>query len=281
MSLVKTLSNCHDPKLVFHTRGGELDYLAYAHDVVLFAKPREALAIRLERLQAEIHEIGLSIKSAKALCTHILADGRRKATKLNSRQPSVSSNLIPFSSISSTWYILGIALIWNGKLPTTAVRDASRMLQERLRSSTFIRAIKLCADVLPTKSRRTKGRRSVSAQLTCRCGAAVESIFNLLKTCSVTREARWRRHNDIMCYTTNKLRVTGVSFLLEPHTSFANTYCKPDSIVFISNTVYIADTAICDPHRINTTIESKKEKYGSPVCVEQTIHKDGSNSSGV
>ncbi|KAF8562246.1 hypothetical protein P879_09799 [Paragonimus westermani] len=130
MSLDEAVSNCHDPKLIFHTPGGELDYLAYFDDVVLFAESRGALVIRLERLQAELHEIGLSINFAKTFCTHILADDRRKTTMLDSRPTPVSSTLSSSSSISSTWNVLGIAYKWKGKLHTTAVRDASKMLQD-------------------------------------------------------------------------------------------------------------------------------------------------------
>ncbi|KAF8571522.1 hypothetical protein P879_01621 [Paragonimus westermani] len=130
MSLKGALSNCHDPKLVFHTPGGELNYLAYTDEVVLFFESREALSIRLERLQAGIHEIDLSIDSAKTACTHILADGRRNTTMLDSHPTLVSFTLTPSSSISPAWNVLGITSNWQGKLLTTAVRGASRMLQK-------------------------------------------------------------------------------------------------------------------------------------------------------
>ncbi|KAF7233600.1 hypothetical protein EG68_08649 [Paragonimus skrjabini miyazakii] len=141
---------------------------------------------------------------------------------------------------------------------------------ERLRPSTFIRAIKLPAGVLPTKSRRSRGRPAIHTQLTCRCGTAVESISHILQTCPITHDSRCRRHNDVVNSIAKTLRRKGVSFLLEPHIPFASSYLKPDLIVFKGNCVYIADIAICDPHRMTATIKSKKEKYGSSEAIKAT-----------
>ncbi|KAF5396342.1 hypothetical protein PHET_10702 [Paragonimus heterotremus] len=61
MSLGEALANSHNQLLTFRTPGGGLDYLAYANDVLLFTGFREALSVRLERLQAELRDVGLSI----------------------------------------------------------------------------------------------------------------------------------------------------------------------------------------------------------------------------
>ncbi|KAF5405666.1 hypothetical protein PHET_00812 [Paragonimus heterotremus] len=165
--------------------------------------------------------------------------------------------------------------LWN-TLDSAGLRDTPTIPQshnwlrhpEKLRPSTFIRAVKLRAGVLPAKSRRSRGRLSTNPQLTCRCGTAIESISHLLQTCPITHDARCRRHNDVVNSIARTLRRKGTSFLVEPHVPFASSYLKPDLIVFKGNCVFIADIAICDPHRMNVTLKSKKEKYGSPWAIK-------------
>ncbi|KAA3674947.1 uncharacterized protein DEA37_0001540 [Paragonimus westermani] len=431
MSLDEALSDSFDPNLVFHSPGGDLDYLAYADDVILFTDSREALAIRMERLQAELSSIGLSINTVKSISTHILADRHRKTTMLDNRPLSIAGTTVPSSSTSSEWQVLGIPFNWKGKLPTSAISDTSRMLDEVtqaplkpqqrveiLRShliprlihqltlgvvhkktlrcidnkvrfalrkwlrlpndtskaffyssidtggmgiphlqsriplnrrarlnrhlattndllhwalrepasqpfsrlalsntviggeivsnkqeaaaawckslwntldgaglrhslttpqahtwlrqpdcitpSTYIRAVKLRAGVLPTKARRSRGRSSTPEQLTCRCGSGIESISHLLQTCPITHDARCRRHNEITTYIAKLLRRQHLSFLMEPQIPHLRTYIQPDLIIFKGDIVYVADIAICDPHRMVNSLKAKKDKYGSP-----------------
>ncbi|KAF5404273.1 hypothetical protein PHET_02285 [Paragonimus heterotremus] len=85
MCLEEALFESYDSNFVFHSPGGDLDYLVYADDVILFTESREALPIRMERLETKLNAIGLSIDTLKSFSVHIFVDGHCKTTMLDNR----------------------------------------------------------------------------------------------------------------------------------------------------------------------------------------------------
>ncbi|KAA3673246.1 uncharacterized protein DEA37_0011154 [Paragonimus westermani] len=137
------------------------------------------------------------------------------------------------------------------------LRDGSRMFP-RL----YIRAVQLRAGVLPSKSRRARGRPTPAEDLRCRgnCGRR-ETVSHVLQSCAVTHDARCKRHNDTCRTLLRKLKTRHVQYLCEPHIVTARSFIKPDMIVLRDNKAFVLDVAICDAERMEATVRLKLDKY--------------------
>lgn len=147
---------------------------------------------------------------------------------------------------------------------------------ERVFPRLHLQGIQLRGGLLPTKSRRSRGRRDPETNLSCRgsCGA-VETLNHVLQRCGVTHDGRCARHNRVMRDVEKKLRRESRNSWLEPIIPAGQSFIKPDIVLLDEGKLTVLDIAVVAGNRMGDSWKLKCEKYGSQcnsVAIQKWAH---------
>lgn len=118
-----------DPNIGYRSQQLQLDGMAFADDLLVFASTPKGLQQRLDGLHAFLGARGLKINTEKSFTVSIVPSGREKRTKVVTTSAfTVAGNPLPASGICARWKYLGVEFTPNGRnVPLTA--DVASMLE--------------------------------------------------------------------------------------------------------------------------------------------------------
>lgn len=113
-----------------HIDGEDLNYIAYADDLVVFAPNANLLQQKLNRISLLLHEAGWSINPEKSRTIDLISGGHCKLTALSQTEFTVAETRIPPLSVSDTVQYLGIQFNFKGRCPVTYIDSLNNYLEE-------------------------------------------------------------------------------------------------------------------------------------------------------
>lgn len=118
-----------DPGIGYSSDQLQLDGMAFADDLIVFASTPEGLQRRLDSLHSFVGARGLAINAEKSFTVSIVPSGREKRTKVvTTGNFSVSGIPLPACGIEARWKYLGVEFSPNGRnVPLT--KDVASMLE--------------------------------------------------------------------------------------------------------------------------------------------------------
>ncbi|VDP32110.1 unnamed protein product [Echinostoma caproni] len=141
----------------------------------------------------------------------------------------------------------------------------------RIPSRVFLRSLKLRGGLLPTKVRAARRRPGSNVEVRCKNGCGLpESVDHITQVCHVTHDVRCERHNRIAKKVGKAFEKLGAKVWFEPTVLCGPSFCKPDLVVKIGESLSVMDVCITTARRIDQTKKAKIEKYGMPE-IEQGL----------
>ncbi|CAK9796554.1 Retrovirus-related Pol polyprotein from type-2 retrotransposable element R2DM [Anthophora plagiata] len=147
-------------------------------------------------------------------------------------------------------------------------------LNRLLTGRDFINITKLRINVLPTKSRTSRGRRS---DRLCRAGCnEMETLNHILQRCPRTHAARVQRHNAIVSYVQRALEQASERTDVEPHFNTESGLRKPDLVAKIKDTAFAIDAQVVSKQTDLSQAHQKKVDYYQELksLVKETYQVD-------
>ncbi len=127
----------------------------------------------------------------------------------------------------------------------------------------FIGAIKIRGNLMPTATRRARGRPGVD--VACDSCGRPESLGHVLQQCPRTWSARIRRHDDIVGLLAKSAKKTKHNVLTEPVIPTSAGIRKPDLILVKHNIAHVVDVTVCaDNADLNEVHRRKVNYYNKP-----------------
>lgn len=135
-----------------------------------------------------------------------------------------------------------------------------------LSGETYIGAIKVKGNLMPTKVRRSRGRSG--APIHCDVCGRPSTLGHVLQVCPRTRFRRIQRHNKIAIAVTRDAKKAGLEVLWAPRIRTSEQLYKPDLVLVdrTKNTSFITDiTVVADNADLDREHDRKCVKYNIPA----------------
>ncbi len=134
------------------------------------------------------------------------------------------------------------------------------------RGRQYIGAIHIRGNLMPTATRRARGRPEVDIQ--CESCRKPESLGHVLQQCPRTWSSRIRRHDDIVALLAKQARKKQYTVLEEPVIPTSAGIRKPDLVLVKDSAALIIDATICaDNADLNAVHSRKVDYYNKPEII--------------
>ena len=84
-----------------------------------------------------------------------------------------------------------------------------------------------------------------------------------MQRCSVTHEARCKRHNEVCILLQKKLSKKKITCMGEPRIPLSTSFCKPDLIVIHGVKATVIDVQVCGEAQMEESYKGKLQKCGN------------------
>lgn len=141
-----------------------------------------------------------------------------------------------------------------------------------MKGRTYIRAIQMRTNTIPTRVSTTRGRNS--NKLCRRCGLADETLIHILQTCPLTQGMRCRRHNNVCHKVSEKLRSKGFQVYSEqglPSPGLQTNISRPDIIAVQGDKALVLDVTCVFESNSNSFQDAYRRKVNRYSPLVETI----------
>lgn len=142
---------------------------------------------------------------------------------------------------------------------------------DKIKSSAYIAALQLRANIYPTRETLARGRGGVNAL--CRwCGKVRETIPHISGQCYKTKEIRIKRHNRVVSALVDRVVKVGWKAIVEPHLrNEKGELRKPDIVFTKGDTAVVVDVTVRWEDNAGSLKQAHREKVTYYLDLETKI----------
>ncbi|XP_065448199.1 cGMP-inhibited 3',5'-cyclic phosphodiesterase 3B isoform X1 [Chrysemys picta bellii] len=161
---------------------------------------------------------------------------------------------------------IGIKYFKNDLISNSIFRNSSKV-----KSSAYIAALQLRANIYPTRETLARGRGGVNAL--CRwCSKVRETVPHISGQCYKTKNARIKRHNRVVSAVVDKVGKLGWKAMIEPHLRNSKGELRKPDIIFIKgDTAVVVDVTVRWEDNAGSLEQAHSEKVAYYLELEEEI----------